>query len=508
MSLKGKIMAVVTGLRFYPRIRYLRYYRNVLESTGKPPDMNRSKEEAIKLRDAFIKSGPVFIKLGQMLSSRRDIIPEEYVEILSELQDNVPMPDFDEVKEEIESEIGKISEVFEEFDITGISGASLGLVYRARYKGNDVAVKVNRPHIRDIIRRDKDRVAEFIKLLERNTGRSFALAPFIEEFLASLDTELDYKRESESIKIIRQKINELDLEMDVKVPKVYEEVSTRKILVMEYLDFIKITDIEELKRNKVDLKKLARVIDKLFIKLALREGRFHADPHPGNMGWVRDGKIALMDFGMTSELSEDMREKLIMAYYYLAKLDARNLLRTLVDMGIVDPLADRTVMEAGIEMALKDFQGKELDRMEFQELMNRANTILIRFPFRLPYNLALFARMSVILEGVCKTIDPQFNFVSVVMEIMEEEHSSWEILKNRILGIPEAVEKVVRDFLDIPELLRNLNRKNEVKSNHNLSSPIIASGFLISGAILIGKPLISIIMFLAGIVFIALSIRK
>lgn len=226
------------------------------------------------------------------------------------------------------------------------------------------------------------------------------------------------------------------------------------------------------------------------------------------MGWVRDGKIALMDFGMTSELSEDMREKLIMAYYYLAKLDARNLLRTLVDMGIVDPLADRTVMEAGIEMALKDFQGKELDRMEFQELMNRANTILIRFPFRLPYNLALFARMSVILEGVCKTIDPQFNFVSVVMEIMEEEHSSWEILKNRILGIPEAVEKVVRDFLDIPELLRNLNRKNEVKSNHNLSSPIIASGFLISGAILIGKPLISIIMFLAGIVFIALSIRK
>lgn len=508
MNLKGKVMALLTGLRFYPRLRYLRYYRDTLESTGKPPDVNRSKLEARKLRDAFIKSGPVFIKLGQMLSARRDIIPEEYVEILSDLQDNVPMPDFEEVKKEIESEIGNINEVFEEFDTKGISGASLGLVYKAKYKGNDVAVKVNRPNIKEIIKRDKVKVAEFVNMLESNTGRSFALAPFIEEFLASLDSELDYKRESESIKIIGQKIRELDLEMSVKVPKVYDEISTKKVLVMEYLDFIKITDVEELEKNKVNVKKLARTIDKLFLKLALREGRFHADPHPGNLGWTKDGKIALMDYGMTSELSKDMRDKLILAYYYLGKLDARNLLRTLVDMGIVDPLADRTVMELGIEMALKDFEGKELDRMEFQELMNRANTVLIRFPFRLPYNLALFARMSVILEGLCKTLDPQFNFVSVVMEIMQEEHSSWEILKKRILGIPEAVEKVVRDFLDIPELLRNLNRKSETKSNYNLSSPIIASGFLISGAILIGKPILSGIMFLVGIVFIALSLRR
>ncbi len=506
--IKGKISALFTGLRFYPRIRYLRYYRRVLESTGKPPDIERSKEEAKKLRDAFIKSGPVFIKLGQMLSSRRDVIPEEYVEILSDLQDNVPMPDFGEVKEEIESEIGKIEGVFESFDKAGISGASLGLVYKARYKGKDVAVKVNRPHIKDIIRKDKVKVAEFIKLLESNTGRSFALAPFIEEFLASLDTELDYEREAQSISIIREKIKELDLELDVKVPGVFKEISTKKVLVMEYLDFIKITDIESLKENNVDLRKLARVLDKLFIRLALREGRFHADPHPGNLGWMRDGKIALMDFGMTSELPEDMRDKLVMAYYYLAKLDARNLLRTLVEMGIVDPLADRTVMEEGIEMVLKDFQGKELDRMEFQELMNRANSVLIRFPFRLPYNLALFARMSVILEGVCKTLDKQFNFVSVVMEIMEEEHSSWEILKKRILGIPGSVEKTIRDFLDIPELLRNLNRRNAKTNNYNISSPIIAAGFIISGALLINRPTLSAPMFVIGIIFIIISFRK
>ncbi len=506
--ISGKISALLTGIRFYPRIRYLRYYRKVLESTGKPPDIERSKEEARKLRDAFIKSGPVFIKLGQMLSSRRDVIPEEYVEILSDLQDNVPMPDFAQVKEEIESEIGKIDDVFEIFDRAGISGASLGLVYRARYRGNDVAVKVNRPHIKDIIRKDKVKVAEFIRLLESNTGRSFALAPFIEEFLASLDTELDYEREAQSIGIIREKIDELDLEIEVKVPHVFKEISTKKILVMEYLDFIKITDTESLRENNVDLRKMARVIDKLFIRLALREGRFHADPHPGNLGWMRNGQIALMDFGMTSQLSEDMRNKLVMAYYYLAKLDARNLLRTLVDMGIVDPLADRTVMEEGIAMVLKDFQGKELDRIEFQELMNRANSVLIRFPFRLPYNLALFARMSVILEGVCKTLDKDFNFVSVVMEIMEEEHSSWEILKKRIMGIPASVEKTIRDFLDIPELLRNLNRRNMNNKNYSISSPIIASGFLISGAILINRPLPSAIMFVLGIVFIVFSFRK
>ncbi len=506
--IRGKISALTTGLRFYPRIRYLRYYRRILESTGKPPDIERSKKEAEKLRDAFIKSGPIFIKLGQMLSSRRDVVPEEYLEILSELQDKVPMPDFSKVKEEIESEIGNIKDVFEYFDESGISGASLGLVYKAKYKGKDVAVKVNRPHIKEIISKDKIRVAEFVHLLERNTERSFALAPFVDEFLSSLERELDYEREAESIDIISKKIAEMNIGINIKVPEVYREISTKKVLVMEYLDFIKITDISELTKNNVNVKEVAKIIDKLFIRLALREGRFHADPHPGNIGVMRDGRIALMDFGMTSELPEDMRDNLVMAYYYLAKLDARNLLRTLVEMGIVDPLADRTVMEEGIAMVLKDFEGKEIDRMEFQELMNRANTVLIRFPFRLPYNLALFVRMSVILEGLCKTLDRDFNFVSVVMEIMEEEHSSWEVLKKRITKIPAKISKTIRDFLDVPELLRNLNRKNVQKENSNISKPIIASGFLIAGAILINKPVFAGVMFVIGFIFIILSFTK
>ncbi len=508
MSASGKFRAIATGLKFYPRIRYLKYYRRILENTGKPPPAERSKAEARKLRDLLIKSGPLFIKLGQMLSSRRDIVPEEYLDILSELQDDVPMPEFSEVKKELEDEIGRIEEVFDEFDVKGISGASLGLVYRAKYKGNWVAVKINRPNIREIIRRDRPKILEFINLLSSNTGRSFALGPFFEEFLASIDLELDYKREAESIEIIKDKISDLELEIPVKVPKVYKEISTKRVLVMEFLEFIKITDLEELKKNRVNLRRLAVTVDKLFLSLALREGRFHADPHPGNLGWTKDGKIALMDYGMTSELSDEVRTKLIMAYYYLAKLDARNLLRVLVDMGIVDPLADRTVMEAGIQMVLKDFQGKELDQMEFHELMSRADALLIRFPFRLPNNLAMFARMSVILEGVCKTLDEKFNFVSVVMEIMEEERSSWQVLKNRILGMPEAIEKVFRDFLDIPELLRSINRRENKEKKGNITSPIIASGFLISGSILLQRPEYSAIMFAGALIFIVISFRR
>lgn len=495
-------------LRFYPHARYLRYYKRKLEATGKPPNRDRSVKEAIKLREALIKSGPLFIKLGQLLSSRRDVIPEEYVEVLTALQDDVPMPDFRDTKELIESEIGKIDQVFESFDETGISGASLGLVYKARYKGNDVAVKVNRPNIKNIIRRDKDKVYSFLRLLERYTGKTFSLSSFADEFISSLDLELDYKREADSIEIIGEKIEEIDLEMEIKVPKVYRDISTSKVLVMEFIDFIKITDIDELKRNNANLKRIAKVIDKLFLRLALREGRFHADPHPGNLGWRLDNEVVLLDYGMTSELHEKTRDELLMGYYYLASMNSGNLLSVLVDMDIADPLADRTVMQQILDMAFKDLQGKEISKMEYNELMHRANTILFRFPFRLPYSLALFARMSVILEGVCKTLDKDFNFVETVSEIMKEEKASYKILKSRVMNFPERAEKVFRDFLSIPDLLKNLNRSNHKSTNGNYSTAIIASGLLIAGSVLISRPLLAGIFFAAAIIFVVFSFRS
>jgi predicted unusual protein kinase regulating ubiquinone biosynthesis (AarF/ABC1/UbiB family) len=507
MSRFNGISGISIAFRFYPRARYLRYYRKVMETTGKPPDREKSIKEAIKLKDSLIKSGPLFIKLGQLLSSRRDVVPEEYVEILTSLQDDVPMPEFAPVKKLIESEIGKIDEVFEEFDSSGISGASLGLVYRAKFKGHDVAVKVNRPNIREIIVKDKYKVRSFVKLLERYTGKSFSLSTFTEEFLASLELELDYKREAESIEIIRDKIEEMDLDMQISVPRVFKEVSTSKVLVMEYLEFIKITDINKLKDNKADLRKIARTIDKLFLRLALREGRFHADPHPGNLGWSTDNKIVLLDYGMTSELPEDTRDKLLMGYYYLASMDARNLLSVLVDMDIADPLADRTLMQQMLDMAFKDLQGKKINEMEYRELVHRANVILFRFPFRLPYNLSLFARMSVILEGVCKTLDSNFNFIDNVAEIMKEEKATYKILKSRLFSLPERISNSLQDFLSIPELLRNLNRPKKNENNHNYSSAIIASGLIVAGSVSLTKPVIAIVFFAVSVIFIFLSFR-
>jgi len=507
MSIVGKFKALTIAVKYYPRARYLRYYHRTVERTGNPPDRNRSLREATKLKNAMIDSGPLFIKLGQMLSSRRDVVPEEYVQVLTELQDSVPMPNFSPVKELIESEIGKLSDVFEEFDDTGISGASLGLVYRAKYKGKDVAVKVNRPNIRETIRKDKDKIYAFVGLLERFSGKTFSLSTFTEQFVTSLDLELDYKREAESIEIIGAKIEELELGIQVKVPRVYKEISTQKVLVMEYLDFIKIIDIERLKENKADLKLLSKKIDEMFLRLALREGRFHADPHPGNIGWSKDGKLILLDFGMTSELPEEMRDKLLMGYYYLSSLDARHLLSVLVDIDLVDPLADKTFMEEVLNTVFKDLQGKEISRIEYEELVHKANTVLFRFPFRLPYNLALFARMSVILDGVCKTLDKDFNFIEVATEIMKDEKAPRKILKRRILEYPRRIQKLINDFLSIPELIKNLDRQSRRKKRVNYSNAIIASGLLISGAIVIYSSIYGLILFAGAAVFAGLTFR-
>lgn len=496
------------AIRFLPRARYLRYYRRKLESTGTPPPKSRNIREAEKLRNALIKSGPLFIKLGQLLSSRRDVVPEEYVEILTGLQDDVPMPDFGDVKGLIESEIGKIDQVFDSFDETGISGASLGLVYRAKYKGNDVAVKVNRPNIGKIIMKDKDKIHAFVRLLERYTGKSFSLSSFTDEFISSLQLELDYVREADSIEKIGEKIDELDLEMAIKVPRVYTEVSTSSVLVMEFIKFVKITDTKQLERNNANLRRIAKVIDKLFLRLALREGRFHADPHPGNLGWSQDNKIVLLDYGMTSELNEKTRNELLMGYYYLASLDARNLLKVLVDINVADPSADREVMQEILDMAFRDLQGKEISKMEYNELVHRANSILFRFPFRLPYNLAMFARMSVILDGVCKTLDEKFNFVDTVTEIMSEEKASMKMLKNRILNIPEQIEKTIRDFLSIPELIKNISRRPETPRSRNYSTAIIAGGLIVGGSILINRPLIAVAFFVTAVVLGVYSFKR
>ncbi len=507
MTLIGKLRGLGVAIRYLPRARYLRFYQRTLERTGKPPDRERSIREATKLRDTMIRSGPLFIKLGQLLSSRRDVVPEEYVQVLTDLQDSVPMPPFEPVKDLIEEEIGKIEQVFDEFEETGVSGASLGLVYRAKFKGNEVAVKVNRPNILETIRKDKDKIYAFVSLLERYSGKTFSLSAFADQFLSSLELELDYRREADSIKIISEKIEDLELDMDVLVPKVYAEVSTSKVLVMEFMNFVKISDLDELKRNNANLPRLAKVIDELFLRLALREGRFHADPHPGNLGWNKSNKLVLLDYGMTSELPDEMRDKLLMGYYYLSNLDARHLLSVLVDIDLIDPQADRNFMEQVLSTIFKDLGGQEISGIEYRELVHRANTVLFRFPFRLPYNLALFARMSVILDGVCKTLDPKFNFVEVVTEIMKDEKAAYKVLKRRILELPKRIQKLVDDYLSLPDLIKNISRPQQKERNANYPSAIIASGLIVSGAILMAHPVYGILLLIGGAVFVALSFR-
>ncbi|MEM4213343.1 MAG: hypothetical protein QXO63_03430, partial [Thermoplasmatales archaeon] len=165
-------------------------------------------------------------------------------------------------------------------------------------------------------------------------------------------------------------------------------------------------------------------------------------------------------------------------------------------------------MEQLLTTVFKDLEGKEVTSFEYSELMHRANVILFRFPFRLPYNLALFARMSVILEGVCKTLDPNFKFISVVAEIMDEEKASFKVIKTRILNFPRRIERAIEDFMSIPELVRNVNRALYQRRQRNYSSAILSAGLFVTGSLLIFKLYIAIPFFVVGAILAFFALRS
>ena len=249
----------------------------------------RNGERAV---DAFIKLGPTFIKLGQVISARPDLLPREYLAAFEKLQDSVPPADFALVKPIIERNIGDIETVFDTFNEEAISGASLGQVYRAVYRGKDVAVKVNRPGVKENLRTDLIVIKRLLKAGKRfiENFLYFSISNVIEDFSSRIFDEANYVKEAENIRRIRENISNRE---DVFIPYVIPEISTEEVMVMSYISGIKITDIDSLKRGNIDTKRLAWKLDLLFMRMLLRDDIFHADPYSAAMKILKSGKAGL-----------------------------------------------------------------------------------------------------------------------------------------------------------------------------------------------------------------------
>ncbi|MDR5655763.1 AarF/ABC1/UbiB kinase family protein [Halodesulfurarchaeum sp. HSR-GB] len=460
MALRSYWRFVLVAWNFMPLLlRWLRDRRRyVLFGPSRSITSEERRDRAQQLLDSLLTLGPTFIKFGQILSTRPDVLPPEYIEVLTQLQDKVPPAPWPEAKAVIEADIGPIEEAFDDFDTDPISGASLGQVYRATVDGEEVAVKVRRPGIEELVEADLTAIKWALPLLLYfvDDARAFSLENFADEFAVTIREEMDYGRERDMLVEIRQYYED---DPKIRMPPVVDTHSSDRVLTMEYIPGTKITDISELDAQGIDRTEIAERLTRTYLEMITEHGVYHADPHPGNLAVQSDGTIVFYDFGMSGRVDQFLQEKIIEFYIAVANREVDEILDVLVEMGTLSPDADRQTMAEVMELAIQDARGEEIETWRVQEILNRVEGTIYEFPFRLPENLALVMRVATVVEGVCVTLDPDFDFIDVASDFLTERGYREESIQKVLSDTGDDLAAAARSSLKIPPKLdRALNR--------------------------------------------------
>jgi predicted unusual protein kinase regulating ubiquinone biosynthesis (AarF/ABC1/UbiB family) len=473
-----------TIFKLIPVIVYLRKDRREwVKKEGKNVNEKKFRKHAEGALKTFVDLGPSYIKLGQWLSSRADLLPQPYLDVLESLQDDVLPEPFSDVRPILEKELGSPDEVFDYFNPASISGASLGQVYRAGYKGQDVVVKISRPNIEETIGQNIYILKKLLPIATRfiDENLRFSAEGMLSQFIETVYEEMDYRIEARNLLEIK---NNLKNDKSVIIPKVYLDRTSRHVITLEYLPGIKVTDIKTLDQHDIDRAKLVYRIHRLFFKMLLRHSIFHADPHPGNISITSNGTIILYDFGMVGRLDDETRRRLVRLYLGLVDKDPVRTTDVLMELGTLETSVDRRLVEKGLELSIQSLHGKKVDRMEVKALQDLANKTLSRFPFRLPKNLALYMRMASILEGIYHYHNVKFQFVRVLVSLLEEEglikDAYVEEFKRYINKFVKGLEVSVDLAPMIMQYLTDQRTTNKLKGNSNvLPMSIISSSIFI-----------------------------
>ncbi|MCH7661292.1 MAG: AarF/ABC1/UbiB kinase family protein [Euryarchaeota archaeon] len=414
-------------------------HRFVLFGRSRQVAVETQRDRARRLLDSLLTLGPTFIKLGQLLSTRPDILPPAYIDELSKLQDEVPPAEWTEARKVLEEDLGPVDEEFEEFNRDAISGASLGQVYRAYIDDRLVAVKVRRPDIESLIEADLRVIRFSLPVLLRfvQEAQSFSLENLADEFARTIREEMDYSREADMLREIRKNFEGNE---KIAIPEIVDSHSTGRVLTMEYIGGTKINNVRELDEKGIDRHELAETLQRAYLRMIIDDGVFHADPHPGNLAVKDDGTIVFYDFGMSGRVDPFIQEKIVEFYIAVANQDIDGILDTLIEMGTLSPEANRQVMGEVMELAIADVRGEQIEQYRVNQIINQIENTIYEFPLRLPSNLALVLRVATVVEGVCVTLDQNFDFIETATEYLSEEGYREETAK-------QVVEDTGREFL-------------------------------------------------------------
>ncbi|MEM8831992.1 MAG: AarF/ABC1/UbiB kinase family protein, partial [Cyanobacteria bacterium P01_G01_bin.19] len=369
----------------------------------------------------ILELGPTFIKIGQALSTRADLIPLEYVEEFSLLQDRVPPFSSDLAIAAIEQELGKpISILFAEFNPSPIAAASLGQVHKARlHTGEDVVVKVQRPGLAKLFNLDFEILHRLVRWLNRliKNIRKFNLEAIYREFFELLYLEIDYIHEGKNADRFRENFQGYQR---VTVPKVYWQYTTAKILTLEYLPGIKIDDRRALEASKIDTQEVIQLGITCYLKQLLEDGFFQSDPHPGNMAVSQRGEIIFYDFGTMAEVKTIAKDQMVKTFFAVLKNDSEEVVETLIYMGLIEPVADMTPVKRMISFMMEEFRDKPIDVRAFEQLSDEIYSIFEQQPFRLPPQMTFIVKSLTTLDGIARALDPQYNLLAAAQPFLKQ----------------------------------------------------------------------------------------
>ncbi|HEX6748332.1 MAG TPA: AarF/ABC1/UbiB kinase family protein [Longimicrobium sp.] len=366
--------------------------------------------EASELADDLEKLGPTFIKLGQLLSTRPDLLPQPYIDALARLQDDVAPFSAEEAGTIVAEELGvRVSKAFADFEAEPMAAASLGQVHRAHLRdGRPVAVKVQRPGIRQQIAEDLDALDEIAQWMDRHTktGRQYEFGRTLQEFRKTLVAELDYRREAANLSTLGENLAEFPR---IVVPSPVDDYTTSRVLTMEFVRGKKITSLSPLAHLEIDGAALAEELFRAYLKQILIDGFFHADPHPGNVFLTDDGRIALLDLGMVGRISPELQEQLVKLVLAISEGHGPEAAQITIDLGEKKPDFDRGSFERTTSDLVNAFQGSTAKDVQVGRIMLEVFRSAAENGIRLPAEMAMLGRALLALDQVGRTLDPEFD---------------------------------------------------------------------------------------------------
>ncbi|MDO5708310.1 MAG: AarF/UbiB family protein [Andreesenia angusta] len=429
-------------------------------------NMSRSK----RLRKAIEELGPTFIKLGQLMSTRDDLLPSDIVEELKKLQENVEPYSYKKAKEIFKSETGyDMLEEFEKIDLEPLAAASIGQVYRAKLKtGENVVVKIQRPFIEEKIRMDLKIIIRLSKLIDKTINKNgiFSFEKIIDEFSNYINKELDYINEAQNASNFYKNFKG---DKGIKIPKIYWNYTTRRVIVMEEILGIRINDNEKIEKLGYDKEKLAMIMANCFLKQVLIDGVFHGDPHPGNIIIIEKDKIGLIDFGIVGYLDSSTKRFITTVVKSIKDKKSDRLAEALIDLNKDVEGIDEESLKKDIHELMNFYIDTPFDRVDISKMVSDLMRVSQSYQLSIPTQLTLLAKSVVIIQGTINSLKPEFSVNEMVSEFIKDVYRSNIDFKDIISS---ALDFLNDGFLNFQLAPRKFNKIIDILSRNKISIKI------------------------------------